>query len=108
LPASDRDTRLQAIFAGLTAAAKLGLKEHDRLILARQSMERRLIDRRTSSNLPNLIKLVMSRPLVSAGMIVKAIEVTPQAAVRIVGELGLREMTGRGGFGHGGDLVSPP
>jgi hypothetical protein len=31
-------------------------------------------------------------------MVAKAIDVTPQAAVRIVGELGLREMTGRGRF----------
>jgi hypothetical protein len=61
-------------------------------------MERRLVDRRTSSKLPQLIDLVLSRPLVSAGMIVKAVGVTPQAAVRIVDELGLREMTGRGRF----------
>jgi hypothetical protein len=94
----DRETRLLAIVAGIIAAADLGLKEHNRLTLARQAMERRLVGRRTSSKLPELIELVMSRPLVSAGMIVKAIGVTPQAAVRIVGELGLREMTGRGRF----------
>ena len=94
----DRETRLLAILAGITAAADLGLKEHDRLTLARQSMERRLIGRRQSSKLPELIDLMLSRPLVSAGMIVKAVGVTPQAAVRIVGELGLREMTGRGRF----------
>ncbi|WP_442131664.1 RHE_PE00001 family protein [Rhizobium leguminosarum] len=94
----DRETRLLAILAGLTAAAELGLKEHDRLTLARQSMERRLIGRRQTSKLPELIDLVMARPPVSAGMVAKAIEVTPQAAVRIVGELGLREMTGRGRF----------
>ncbi|MBY3516476.1 DUF1612 and helix-turn-helix domain-containing protein [Rhizobium laguerreae] len=94
----DRETRLLAILAGIIATAELGLKEHDRLTLARQSMERRLIGRRQTSKLPELIDLVMSRPLVSAGMVAKAIEVTPQAAVRIVGELGLREMTGRGRF----------
>jgi len=94
----DRDTRLLAILTGITSAAELGLKEHDRLTLARQSMERRLIGRRQTSKLPELIELVMSRPLVSARMIVKAVGVTPQAAVRIVGELGLREMTGRGRF----------
>ncbi|NKL44056.1 DUF1612 domain-containing protein [Rhizobium leguminosarum bv. viciae] len=94
----DRETRLLAILTGITAAAELGLKEHDRLTLARQSMERRLVGRRQTSKLPALIELVMSRPLVSAGMIVKAVDVTPQAAIRIVGELGLREMTGRGRF----------
>jgi hypothetical protein len=40
----------------------------------------------------------MTRPLVSADMVVKTLGVTPQAARRIVGELGLREMTGRGRF----------
>ncbi|MBY5364733.1 DUF1612 and helix-turn-helix domain-containing protein [Rhizobium leguminosarum] len=94
----DRETRLLAILAGITVAAELGLKEHDRLTLARQAMERRSIGRRKSSKLPQLIELVMSRPLVSAGMVAKAVGVTPQAAIRIVGELGLREMTGRGRF----------
>ncbi|MEI2300525.1 RHE_PE00001 family protein [Ensifer sp. MJa1] len=94
----DRETRLLAIAQGLSAAAELGLKEHDRLALARQMMERKLAGRRTSSKLPELIELVMAKPLVSAGMVVKTLEVTPQAARRIVGELGLREMTGRGRF----------
>ncbi len=94
----DRETRLLAIAQGLTATAELGLKEHDRLALSRQMMERKLTGRRTSSKLPELIELVMAKPLVSAGMVVKTLEVTPQAARRIVGELGLREMTGRGRF----------
>ncbi|MBY5903947.1 DUF1612 and helix-turn-helix domain-containing protein [Rhizobium leguminosarum] len=94
----DRETRLLAIAHGLLAAAEIGLKEHDRLALARKMMERKLAGRRTSSKLPGLIELVISRPLVSAGMIAKELEVTPRAALRIVGELGLREMTGRGRF----------
>ncbi len=94
----DREVRLLAITNGLIAAAEIGLKEHDRLALARQMMERKLTGRRTSSKLPELIELVMAKPLVSAGMVVKTLEVTPQAARRIVGELGLREMTGRGRF----------
>ncbi len=94
----DRETRLLAVAHGLIAAAEIGLKEHDRLALARQMMERKLACRRTSSKLPELIELVMAKPLVSAGMVVKTLQVTPQAARRIVGELGLREMTGRGRF----------
>lgn len=93
-----RDTRLLAIVNGIIAAAELGLKEHDRLTLARHMMEQRLVGRRSSSNLPRLIELVVSRPLVSVGMVAEALEVTPRAALRIVGELGLREMTGRGRF----------
>ncbi|MFM2281508.1 MAG: hypothetical protein RLZZ444_3739 [Pseudomonadota bacterium] len=94
----DRETRLLAIAHGFLAAAEIGMKEHDRLALARTLMERKLEGRRTSSKLPELVELVMAKPLVSAGMVAKTLEVTPQAARRIVLELGLREMTGRGRF----------
>lgn len=94
----DRETRLLAIAHGLLAATEIGTKEHDRLTLARKMFERKLEGRRTSSRLLELIELVMAKPLVSAGMVAKTLEVTPQAARRIVTELGLREMTGRGRF----------
>jgi len=94
----DRETRLLAIAAGFLAAAEIGMKEHDRLTLAQKMFERKLDGRRTSSKLPELVDLVMAKPLVSAGMVAKTLEVTPQAARRIVLELGLREMTGRGRF----------
>ncbi|MGY5810157.1 RHE_PE00001 family protein [Rhizobium sp. LEGMi198b] len=94
----DREVRLLAIAHGLLAAAEIGLKEHDRLALARTLMDRKLEGRRTSSKLPELVELVMAKPLVSAGMVAKTLDVTPQAARRIVLELGLREMTGRGRF----------
>jgi len=94
----DRETRLLAIAHGLIAAAEIGLKEHDRLALARTLFERKLDGRRTSSKLPELVELVMAKPLVSARMVAKTLGVTPQAARRIVLELGLREMTARGRF----------
>lgn len=94
----DRGTRLLAIAQGFLAAAEIGLKEHDRLTLAKTMFERKLEGRRTSSKLPQLVELVMAKPLVSSGMVAKTLEVTPQAARRIVLELGLREMTGRGRF----------
>ncbi|MBX5129029.1 DUF1612 and helix-turn-helix domain-containing protein [Rhizobium lentis] len=94
----DRETRMLAIAHGLIAAAEIGLKEHDRLAMARTLMERKLEGRRTSSKLPELVDLVMAKPLVSAKMVAKTLDVTPQAARRIVLELGLREMTGRGRF----------
>ncbi|MCT7667790.1 RHE_PE00001 family protein [Shinella kummerowiae] len=93
-----RDVRLMAIADGLVAAAEIGLKEHDRLALARKMMERKLSGRRTSSKLPELVDLVMATPLVHAGTVTKTLGVTLQAARRIVLELGLREMTGRGRF----------
>ncbi|WCK80214.1 RHE_PE00001 family protein [Agrobacterium fabrum] len=94
----DRETRLLAIAHGFLAAAEIGMKEHDRLTLARTMFERKLEGRRASSKLPELVELVMAKPLVSAKMVAETLEMTPQAARRIVLELGLREMTGRGRF----------
>lgn len=94
----DRETRLLAIAHGVFSAAEIGMKEHDRLTLAKTMFERKLEGRRTSSKLPELVELVIAKPLVSAGMVAKTLDVTPQAARRIVLELGLREMTGRGRF----------
>ena len=50
-----------AIAHGLLAAAEIGMKEHDRLVLARTLFERRLEGRRTSSKLPELVELVMAK-----------------------------------------------
>ncbi|MEJ5083876.1 RHE_PE00001 family protein [Ochrobactrum sp. MYb379] len=92
------EIRLMASLDGLLAGIELGFKEHDRLLLARQLMERRLVGRRASSNLPGLIELVLARPLVSTGLISKELDITPRAALRLIEELSLREMTGRGRF----------
>ncbi|UKK95922.1 DUF1612 and helix-turn-helix domain-containing protein [Brucella pseudogrignonensis] len=92
------ETRLIASLEGLMAGIELSVKEHDRLLIARQMLERRLTGRRASSNLPGLIELVLARPLVSAGMIAAELNITPRAALRLVEELNLREMTGRGRF----------
>ncbi|MFW7355990.1 MAG: RHE_PE00001 family protein [Brucella sp.] len=92
------ETRLIASLDGLMAGVELGFKEHDRLLLARQMFERRLTSRRASSNLPGLIELVLARPLVSTGLIATELDITPRAALRLVEELNLREMTGRGRF----------
>ncbi len=92
------ETRLMASLEGLMAGIELGFREHDRLMLARQMLERRLTGRRASSNLPGLIDLVLARPLVSTGLIAKELDITSRAALRLVEELSLREMTGRGRF----------
>jgi hypothetical protein len=93
-----RDSRLLAILDGISAAGELGLKEHDRLVLARQQMQHRIAGRRKSSKLPQLVDLVLSRPMVSSGMIARSLSVTPQGALKIASELNLRELTGRGRF----------
>jgi hypothetical protein len=94
----DRDTRIVAFLDAIAEAGEAGLKEHDRLALARQQLTHRLAGRRQSSKLPQLIDLVLSRPMVSSGMIAEALSVTPQGALKIASELNLRELTGRGRF----------
>ena len=94
----NRGDRLLAFLDAIHEMALAGLKEHDRLVLAKNQLERRLRNRRSSSKLPELVELVLSRPLVSTSMIQETLKVSPQGALNLVGELGLREMTGRGRF----------
>ncbi len=67
-------------------------------------MDSRLERRRALLRSPELGELVITRPLVPTGMVVKMLGTTSQAAVRIVGELGLREMTGDEVSGVGDNL----
>ncbi|WP_018238497.1 RHE_PE00001 family protein [Ensifer sp. BR816] len=96
--AKDRLTRLSAFLEAMSVAADLGLKELDRLSLARTQMEMRIKDRRSNSNLPGLIDLVLSRPIVSTAMIARHLRVTQRGALNLVRELGVREITGRGRY----------
>jgi Protein of unknown function (DUF1612)/HTH DNA binding domain len=96
--ARDAVTRLVAQFDGIIAAATLGLEQHDRWLLARSLLLRKLDGRRSTSRLPELIEYVVSRPIVSAGMIAEELGVTPRAAQNLVAELNLREATGRGRY----------
>ncbi len=90
--------RLAALLDSFHEAALAGLKEHDRLMHARERMLRKLSGRRSSSRLPGLVELVVSRPVVSAAMIVRELGTTPQGAIGLANQLELREVTGRGRF----------
>lgn len=94
----DRTTRLAAFLEAMALSADSGLKELDRLSLAKLQMERRLKDRRSNSSLPGVIDIVLSRPIVSAKMIARHVGVTSRGALNLVSELGVREMTGRGRY----------
>jgi hypothetical protein len=96
--AQDPTTKLVALLDGFAEAAKLGMKEHDRWLLARRQLDRRLVGRRSNSSLPALADLVIARPILSAGLIARELKVTPRAAQDLVAELNLREMTGRGRY----------
>jgi len=93
--ARSRADRLAALIDAIREAAIAGLKEHDRLLLAKERMERVLRGRRASSKLPRLLDLVLSRPLVSTSLIQAELKVSRQGALNLVGEFGLRELTGR-------------
>ncbi|RWM07234.1 MAG: DUF1612 domain-containing protein, partial [Mesorhizobium sp.] len=60
--ARNRSDRLLASLDAIHEAALVGLKEHDRLVMAKSQMERRLKQRRTSSKLADLVEFVLSRP----------------------------------------------
>ncbi len=94
----NRLTRLLAFLDAMSASADSGMKEIARLAQAREQMTRRLHGRRSSSSLPTTIELVLSRPIVSAPMIAKTAKVTQRAALNLIGELGVREVTGRGRY----------
>lgn len=96
--ARDQNVRLLALLDAFEQSALVGLKEHDRLVLARTQMQRKLKGKRSNSKLPALIELVLSRPLVTSTMIERELKVTMQGALNLVAELGLREMTGRGRY----------
>jgi hypothetical protein len=82
----------------LTAGADQGLADHSRWLTARAGLLRKLKGHRSSSRLPDLIDLVMRRPIVSAGMVAAELNVSTRAALDLVADLGLRETTGRGRY----------
>ncbi len=94
----DPAVRLIAFLEAVAAGAEAVMKDHDRWLLARRSLEGKLTGHRSSSKLPALVEFILARPIASAGMIAAALGVTPRAAQTMVAELGLREMTGRGRY----------
>ncbi len=94
----DRLIRLRAFFESIEDAADTIMKEHDRLLLAREQMQRKLKGRRSNSRLPQLMDMVLRNPVISSQMVEKELQVTQQGALKLISELGLREVTGRGRF----------
>lgn len=96
--ARDRTTRLVAYLDAMSASAGAGVKDVDRLTLARRQLERKAAGKRSTSSLPIAIDLLLSRPIVSAHMIAKAAKISPRGALNLVSALGVREITGRGRY----------
>ena len=90
--------RLAVQLEAITAAANAGGKDHDRWLMTKNLLTRKLVGRRATSKLPALVDYVLTRPIVSAGMIAAELGITPRAAQNLIAELGLREATGRGRY----------
>ena len=97
-PPRDASARLAVQLEAMRAAAAAGLKDHDRWLMTRNLLARKLDGRRATSKLPALLDYVLTRPIVSAGMIAAELKITPRAAQNLVAEFGLREATGRGRY----------
>ncbi|RWH69560.1 MAG: hypothetical protein EOQ86_31170 [Mesorhizobium sp.] len=80
-----------------TRAALAGEAGHFQIVYGR----RRLRNRRKNSSLPALIELVLARPVVSAGLIAAELKISQRAALGLVAELAIREVTGRGRYRRG-------
>lgn len=93
--AANTMVRILAFLDAATAASDQGRKDHDGWLLARMMLQRKLVGRRSDSRLGALIDLVIERPLVSSGVICRELKITPRAALTMIEELGLREITGR-------------
>ncbi|WP_245270146.1 helix-turn-helix domain-containing protein [Nitrobacter hamburgensis] len=82
----------------IAAAAEAGLKDHDRWQTARTLLARKLDGRRSTSRLPALLDYVLTRLIVSAGMIAGNFRLRPARPRPWSASWGLREATGRGRY----------
>ena len=96
----DLGTRIAGFLDGVTAAAERGHKDLDRLTLAQEVLGVQLKGRRSTSRLPALVDLLLSKPLISVPLAAKELKVSAQAVEGMMGQLGstARELTGRGRY----------
>ncbi len=90
--------RLEGFGQVLEEALSIARKDLDRLILARELMNRVTKECRSNSKLPGLVELFLSRPLVTVPLGAKLLKVTPKAVDLMLAQLGgalPRELTGR-------------
>ncbi|MGF9764992.1 RHE_PE00001 family protein [Microvirga sp. 0TCS3.31] len=90
--------KLQGFCQVLEEAVEIANKDLERLILARELMNRVADKCRSNSKLPELVDLFLSRPLVTVPLGAKLLKVTPEAVDLMLLQLGgalPRELTGR-------------
>ena len=90
--------KLDGFCSVIEEALSIANKDLDRLILARELMNRVAARTRSNSKLPELVNLFLSRPLVTVPLGAKLLKVTPKAVDLMLAQLGgalPRELTGR-------------
>jgi hypothetical protein len=90
--------KLDGFCSVIEEALTIANKDLDRLILARELMDRVAHKCRSNSRLPGLVDLFLSRPLVTVPLAAKLLQVTPKAVDLMLAQLGgalPRELTGR-------------
>lgn len=80
--------RIAGILVWMETAATHVQKELQRVVLAEQLLARKLVGRRKSSRLPDLIDLFLRRPLISVQLAAKALRCSPQAVELMIAALG--------------------
>jgi HTH DNA binding domain len=90
--------KLEGFCQVIDEALAIANMDLDRLILARELMNRVTKECRSNSKLPGLVELFLSRPLVTGPLAAKLLKVTPKAVDLMLAQLGgalPRELTGR-------------
>jgi hypothetical protein len=90
--------KLQGFCQVLEEAVEIANKDLERLILARDLMNRVADKCRSNSKLPELVNLFLTRPLVTVPLAAKLLKVTPKSVDLMLLQLGgalPRELTGR-------------
>ncbi|MFL5162185.1 MAG: RHE_PE00001 family protein [Microvirga sp.] len=90
--------KLEGFCQVIDEALAIANKDLDRLILARELMNRVTKECRSNSKLPGLVELFLSRPFVTVPLAAKLLKVTPKAVDLMLAQLGgalPRELTGR-------------
>ena len=81
-------------------AARLELEELTRLTNQKALIERKAAGGRRSSRAPQLAALALNTPVITTESVTRALGVTPQASLQLIGRMGasLHEITGRSRF----------
>lgn len=99
-PGAPSQERIEIALAGFEAGALAGRRELDRLSIAAERIAAKCRGRRADSRLPDLGRLLLEMPLVSAPLAARRLRVSQQAVQKLMGELEgvAREVTGRGRY----------